>query len=119
MAEDEDAIRYETNGVISSMPAKIYRPAKTAMQSGKAKTNIWVLEFDSEKAKTIDPITGYTGSADMREQLKLTFETRELAEAYAQRKGIEYRVIEPKDATRKSVSYTDNFRYTRTQPWTH
>jgi hypothetical protein len=55
----------------------------------------------------------------MRQQLKLSFETQELAEAYAKREGIEYRVIEPKDATRKTVSYTDNFRYTRTQPWTH
>ena len=97
------------------MSAKIYRPAKTAMQSGKAKTHLWVLEFDSEKAKVIDSVTGYTGSGDMKQQLKLTFETRELAEAYAQRKGIDYRVMEPKDATRKNVSYTDNFRYTRTQ----
>jgi hypothetical protein len=101
------------------MPAKIYRPAKTAMQSGKAKTHLWVLEYEQEKARVIDSVTAYTGSGDMRQQLKLTFETRELAEAYAQREGIEYRVIEPKEATRKSVSYTDNFRYTRTQPWTH
>jgi hypothetical protein len=101
------------------MTAKIYRPAKTAMQSGKAKTNIWLLEYEQETARVIDSVTGYTGSGDMRQQLKLTFETRELAEAYAQRNGIEYRVIEPKDPTRKSVSYTDNFRYSRTQPWTH
>ena len=101
------------------MPAKIYRPAKTAMQSGKAKTNLWVLEYEQEKARVIDSVTGYTGSGDMRQQLRLTFETREQAEAYATRKGIEFRVIEPKDATRKSLSYTDNFRFTRTQPWTH
>jgi hypothetical protein len=55
----------------------------------------------------------------MKQQIKLTFESQELAEAYAKRNSIEYRVIEPKDATRKVVSYTDNFRYTRTQPWTH
>jgi hypothetical protein len=101
------------------MTAKIYRPAKTAMQSGKAKTNIWLLEYEQETPRVIDSVTGYTGSGDMRQQLRLTFETRELAEAYAQRNGIEYRVIEPKDPTRKSVSYTDNFRYSRTQPWTH
>lgn len=101
------------------MPAKIYRPAKTAMQSGKAKTNLWVLEFDQERARVIDPLMGYTGSGDMRQQLKLNFESRELAEAYAKREGIEYRVVEPKEATRKVVSYTDNFKYTRTQPWTH
>ncbi len=101
------------------MSAKIYRPAKTAMQSGKAKTNIWVLEFDAEVQRKIDPVMGYTSSSDMNQQVKLTFETQELAEAYAQRKGIEYRVIPPQEPTRKIVSYTDNFKFTRTQPWTH
>jgi hypothetical protein len=109
----------ENHGVIFSMPAKIYRPAKTAMQSGKANTHLWVLEFDQEKPRVIDPVTAFTGSGDMRQQVRLSFETQELAEAYAKREGIEYRVIEPKDATRKNLSYTDNFRYTRTQPWTH
>jgi hypothetical protein len=75
------------------MSAKIYRPAKTAMQSGKAKTNVWVLEFDAEVPRKIDPIMGYTSTSDMKQQVKLTFETQEQAEAYAQRKGIEYRVI--------------------------
>ena len=60
-------------GVKTSMPAKIYRPAKTAMQSGKARTNIWVLEFDQERPRFIDPLMGYTGSGDMRQQVKLTF----------------------------------------------
>ncbi|MGV1757721.1 NADH-ubiquinone oxidoreductase [Rhizobium sp. AC27/96] len=101
------------------MPAKIYRPAKTAMQSGKAKTNVWVLEFDQEIPRKIDPIMGYTSSADTRQQLKLTFDTQEQAEAYAKREGIEYRVIAPKDANRQVVSYTDNFRFSRIQPWTH
>ncbi len=101
------------------MPAKIFRPAKTAMQSGTAKTNIWVLEFDRQEPRKIEPVMGYTGSGDMRQQLRLTFETKELAVAYAERNSIAYRVIEPKDATRKQLSYTDNFRYSRTQPWTH
>jgi hypothetical protein len=101
------------------MTAKIYRPAKTAMQSGKAKTHLWVLEFDQEVARRIDPILGYTSSSDMNQQVRLTFESQELAEAYAKREGIEYRVIQPKEVARQIVSYTDNFRYTRTQPWTH
>lgn len=101
------------------MSAKIYRPAKTAMQSGKAKTHLWLLEFDADRPRTIDPIMGYTSSADTRQQVRLTFETQELAVAYAERNGIEYRVIEPKEATRKSVSYSDNFRFSRSQPWTH
>ena len=101
------------------MSAKIYRPAKTAMQSGKAKTHLWVLEFDQEQPRRIDPILGYTSSGDMKQQLRLTFESQEQAEAYAKREGIEYRVIQPKDPNRQIVSYTDNFRFNRTQPWTH
>ena len=101
------------------MSAKIYRPAKTAMQSGKAKTHLWVLEFDQERPCTIDPIMGYTSSADTRQQVRLTFESAEQAIAYAERNGIEYRVIAPKDAARKNVSYSDNFRFNRMQPWTH
>lgn len=101
------------------MSAKIYRPAKTAMQSGKAKTHRWVLEFDQQSPRKIDPMMGYTSSSDTQQQVRLNFETREAAEAYAQRKGIEYRVVEPKEATRKQLSYTDNFRFNRTQPWTH
>ncbi|KAA3510294.1 NADH-ubiquinone oxidoreductase [Agrobacterium vitis] len=101
------------------MSAKIYRPAKTAMQSGKAKTHLWVLEFDASEPRTIDPMMGYTSSGDMLQQVKLTFETQELAEAYAQRNNIDYRVIPPKEPRRQSVSYTDNFRFSRLQPWTH
>jgi gamma-glutamylcyclotransferase (GGCT)/AIG2-like uncharacterized protein YtfP len=101
------------------MSAKIYRPAKTAMQSGTAKTHLWVLEFDQETPRKIDPIMGYTSSGDTRQQVKLTFETQEQAEAYAQRNGIEYRVIAPKEPTRQTVSYSDNFRFNRIQPWTH
>lgn len=101
------------------MSAKIYRPAKTAMQSGKAKTHLWVLEFDQKVPRTIDPIMGYTSTTDMQQQVKLTFESQSLAEAYAKRKGIEYRVIQPKEPVRQVVSYTDNFKYSRIQPWTH
>lgn len=104
---------------LETMSAKIYRPAKTAMQSGKAKTNLWVLEFDQEQPRTIDPIMGYTSSGDMKQQLRLTFENAEQAIAYAERNGIEYRVIAPKETTRKNVSYPDNFRFNRMQPWTH
>ncbi|WP_027488494.1 ETC complex I subunit [Allorhizobium undicola] len=101
------------------MSAKIYRPAKTAMQSGKAKTQFWILEFDASTPRKIDPMMGYTTSSDMLQQVKLTFETQEQAEAYAQKNGIEYRVIQPKEARRQSVSYSDNFRFSRLQPWTH
>ncbi|HEV7436358.1 ETC complex I subunit [Rhizobium halophilum] len=101
------------------MSAKIYRPARNAMQSGKAKTHLWVLEFDQEAPRRIDPVLGYTSSSDTRQQVRLTFETQEQAEAYAKREGIEYRVVPPKEVVRQVVSYTDNFRYNRIQPWTH
>ena len=101
------------------MSARIFSPAKTAMQSGKAKTGYWVLEFDPSQPLKIDPLMGYTSSGDMKSQIKLTFETLEEAEAYAKKHGIDYRVQEPKEAKRRTISYSDNFRYDRKVPWTH
>ena len=101
------------------MSARIYSPAKTAMQSGKAKTGHWVLEFDPEQPRRIDPLMGYTSSADMKSQIRLTFNTREEAIAYAQKHGIAYRVQEPKEAKRRQSSYAENFGYDRKIPWTH
>ena len=101
------------------MSAKIYRPARTAMQQGHAKTHEWVLEFDQQEPRKIDPVFGYTSSSDMLQQVKLRFPTQEEAEAYARRNGIAYRVIQPKETKPKVVSYSDNFRPDRSQPWTH
>ena len=101
------------------MAARIYSPAKTAMQSGKSKTGQWVLEFDPETPRKIDPLMGYTTSNDMKSQIRLTFETREEAVAYAEKHGIEHRVEEPKEAKRRQISYAENFRYDRKIPWTH
>jgi hypothetical protein len=101
------------------MPARIYRPAKTAMQSGKAKTHDWVLDFEPEKPRAIDPLMGYTSSSDMQQQVRLTFETRDEAVAYAERNGIAYVLIEPMEPKRRRIAYADNFRYDRRQPWTH
>jgi hypothetical protein len=101
------------------MSARIYSPAKTAMQSGQAKTGYWVLDFDPEKPRKIDPLMGYTTSSDMKSQIRLTFETKEEAIAYAEKNGIAYRVQEPKEAKRRQISYSDNFRYDRKAPWTH
>lgn len=101
------------------MSARIFSPAKTAMQSGKAKTGRWVLEFDPEAPRKIDPLMGYTSSSDMKSQVRLTFESREEAVAYAERNGIPFRVEEPNQPKRRQVSYSDNFRYDRKTPWTH
>ena len=101
------------------MTAKIYRPAKTAMQSGKAKSQDWLLEFEQEQPRGIDPIMGYTSSGDMKSQIHLKFETCEAAVAYAKQHGLAFRVSEPKESKRRRVAYADNFRFDRRQPWTH
>ena len=101
------------------MTARIFRPAKTAMSSGRAMTRQWVLEYEPERARSIEPLMGYTSSDDMKSQIRLSFVTREDAVAYAKRHGIAYRVIEPQDRTRPTISYSDNFRRNRAQPWTH
>ena len=100
------------------MTARIYLPARTAMQSGQAKDK-WVLEFEPESAREIEPLMGWTSSTDMKAQVRLRFDNKEEAIAYAAKSGIAYRVEEPKPATRKTVSYSDNFKTTRVVPWSH
>ncbi len=101
------------------MVARISRPAKTAMQSGQAKSRRWLFEYEPEVARTSDPLMGWTTSSDIKAQIRLYFATKEDAIAYAERKGIEYRVVEPKERTPKTVSYSDNFKYGRLGTWTH
>ena len=100
------------------MTARIYLPARSAMQSGQAKDS-WILEYAPERPREIEPLMGWTSSADMKSQVRLSFDAKELAIAYAERNGIAYRVEEAKPATRKIISYSDNFRYNRLAPWSH
>jgi hypothetical protein len=100
------------------MTARIYLPTRNAMQSGQAKDK-WLLEYEPEKPRQIEPLMGWTSSTDMKAQIKLHFDTKEEAIAYAQRNGIVYRVEEPKTAIRKVVSYSDNFKSNRAVPWSH
>ncbi len=101
------------------MLARIYRPAKTAMQSGKAKTKDWVLEFEPELAKLPDRLMGWAQSRDMDGQIRLTFETPDEAIAYAKAHAIPFQVLEPKPVKRVIKAYADNFASTRKEPWTH
>ena len=101
------------------MPARIFRPSKTAMQSGKAKTHEWMLQFEQEVPRSVEPLMGYTSSADTRQQLRMAFPTKEAAIEYAERNGIPYVVSEPHDPKRRVVAYADNFRYNRIGQWTH
>ncbi|MPZ57991.1 MAG: ETC complex I subunit [Rhizobiales bacterium] len=101
------------------MSARIYKPAQTAMQSGSAKTKEWVLDFDLEQRRDIEPLMGWTSSGDMRQQVRLQFDTKDEAVAYCQRANITYRVVEPKQSSRRTIAYADNFAYTRRDGWTH
>ena len=103
------------------MLAKIYQPARSAMQSGQAKTKTWVLEFVPAAARFVDPLMGWTGSADMNSQVRLSFESREAAVAYADRHGIAHEVFEPKRRRHilRRNGYGDNFSSQRRQAWTH
>ena len=101
------------------MTARIYRPSRTTTQSGIARAKLWVLEFEPDAPRQIDPLMGWTSSADMKSQVKLRFDTREDAIAYATRNGVAYRVEEPKLSGRKVLSYSDNFRPNRVVPWSH
>ena len=101
------------------MIARIYKPAKTAMQSGNAKTKEWVLDFEPEEPREIEPLMGWTSSGDMRQQIRLRFDTAEEAIAYCEREGIPYQVFAPKRAVRTGLSYSDNFAFKRRDAWTH
>ena len=101
------------------MRARIYRRAKHAMQSGKARTKMRQVEYAPETARTVDPLMGWTSSNDMRQQLSLEFDTAEEAVAYATANNIPYQVFEPHVATPKPKAYSDNFKFDRKVPWSH
>jgi hypothetical protein len=101
------------------MLARIYIPAKSAMQSGRGKSKEWVLEFEPASARRSDPLMGWTVSADMNGQVKMLFDTREEAVAYAQRHGIPFEVLAPPTQKRIVKAYADNFAFTRKESWTH
>lgn len=101
------------------MTARIFKPAKNAMQSGSAKTKEWQLDYEPEQPRMIEPLMGWTSSMDMKQQVTLRFQTREDAIAYCEREGIAYQVIEPEPRVGRQVAYADNFAFRRSEPWTH
>ena len=103
------------------MTARIYKPTQTAMQSGPARTKEWVLEYEPEAPREIDPLMGWTSSRDMKSQLRLAFATKEEAVAYADRYAIAHEVFEPKKRRHivRQNGYGDNFASGRRQAWTH
>jgi hypothetical protein len=101
------------------MLARILRPAKTAMQSGRAKTHLWELHFEPTSARLADPLMGWTQSADMNGQVRLAFSTLDDAVAYARRHGIPFEVVRENKQLIIIKAYADNFAFHRKQPWTH
>ena len=110
---------YSSREQATAMMARIYKPARTAMQSGAAKTKEWVLEYEPEQPRQIEPLMGWTSSGDMRQQVQLRFDTAEEAIAYCERHGIAYQIFKSKPAERRGISYADNFAVNRRDPWTH
>jgi hypothetical protein len=101
------------------MAARIYKPARNAMQSGKGKTDGWVLEFEAESPRGREPLMGWTSSGDMRQQLRLQFDNKEQAIAYAEREGLAYSVAPEAPVKMHRKSYSENFRWGRSGNWTH
>ena len=92
------------------MAARIYQRPKNAMQSGKARMQEWVLEFERADPQRPDPLTGWAGSADTRRQVTLRFDSAEAAKAYAEREGFAYTVLQPRTHNLKIQTYADNFK---------
>ena len=103
------------------MRARIYRPARTAMQSGTAKTHDWVLEFAPASAREVDPLMGWTSSSDTQTQVRMSFASKEEALDYASENGIEVVVQEPKirKPNLRAGGYGENFATARSGVWTH
>jgi uncharacterized protein involved in type VI secretion and phage assembly len=104
-------VRKILNGVLNMLKVKIYQPTKTAMQSGRAKTKQWKLEYDQTDTNFVEPLMGWTGQTDTLQQLNLWFETKEQAVNYAVDNAMNYQVVEPKKKIMQKKSYSDNFRF--------
>jgi hypothetical protein len=100
------------------MDVRIFRPARNAMQQGRANTDRWVLEYEPG-AREVEPLMGWTSSRDTRRQLRLSFDSREDAVAYAEKHGLMYTVEEPHERKIRPKAYADNFRTDRMGRWTH
>ena len=93
--------------------ARIFRPAKTAMQSGRAQIRKWILEFEPAAPRRPEPLMGWTSTEDTLNQVRLRFETLDEAVAFADKQGLDYTVVVPHEESEKPKSYADNFRYDR------
>lgn len=91
------------------MRVNIYQPVKSVTQSGKG-NNKWVLEFERDTKKIISPLMGWIGSNDMKEEIKMSFSTKERAIEFAEKNNLDYKVYEPQARKVITRSYADNFK---------
>jgi len=98
---------------------RIFQPAKNAMQSGRAKTRSWIVEFEPSAAVKPSPLMGWAGGDDTRRQVRLSFDSRDDAIAYAKKHGFDYEVQPTRDRSIRARAYSDNFRTNRQGNWTH
>lgn len=101
------------------MRARIFQPPKNAMQSGWANTRKWVLVHPPKSPRRADPLMGWIGGDGAEAQVRLTFASREEAEAYAKAHDIPYDLELPKPRRIPPKVYSDNFRSGRKENWTH
>ena len=93
--------------------ARIYRPTKTATQSGRAQARKWILEYEPATPRRPEPLMGWASAADTLNEVQLRFNTCDEAVAFADRLGLDYTVIAPHESLERPKSYADNFRYDR------
>jgi hypothetical protein len=96
-------------GASAVRKAVIYQPAKSAMQSGRANTKKWTLEFDNISARRVEPLMGWTSSDDTKQQVRLRFDDVEKAVAYCEKHGIDYSIKQPQKRTFRVKTYSYNF----------
>ncbi len=103
------------------MRARIYQPSRSTMQSGTARSRHWVLEYVPNAPRAIDPLMGWTSSADMLSQIQLSFDSLDAAVSYAKDKGLQYSVSQPqkRKPIKRPRGYGENFAFERRETWTH
>ncbi len=101
------------------MTIKIYKPAKSSMQSGLGKAKQWLAEYVIETDKVKDTLMGWNSSLDTKEQIKMFFYTKEQAIEWSKKNNQQFIVIESKERKIKAKNYASNFDMNRKEPWTH
>lgn len=92
------------------MAARIFQRSKNAMQSGKARADEWVLQFESHRARRPDPLMGWSGGGDTQAQVTIAFPSLDAAKAYAEKEGVTYHLVPPATKKLRLQSYADNFK---------